>query len=123
ATDPIWGLPILAVVLLLAYKVVGVFGAGTAVDFVEKRVFGGVLAETALEAPGVVSTLDRSDFAAPGTLRLVATEDGPGRLRVLAQAKLEDGTYGAAPGARIDVYPSSLKTSPVSGGVMVEAPG
>ena len=33
ATDPVWGLPILALVLLLAYKVVGVFGAGTAVDF------------------------------------------------------------------------------------------
>jgi Fe2+ transport system protein B len=40
ATDPVWGLPILALVLLLAYKVVGVFGAGTAVDFLEHRVFG-----------------------------------------------------------------------------------
>ncbi len=40
ATHPVWGLPILALVLLLAYKVVGVFGAGTAVDFLEHRVFG-----------------------------------------------------------------------------------
>lgn len=40
ATDPVWGLPILAWVLLLAYKVVGVFGAGTAVDFLEHQVFG-----------------------------------------------------------------------------------
>ena len=40
ATDPVWGMPILALVLLLAYKVVGVFGAGTAVDFLEHHVFG-----------------------------------------------------------------------------------
>jgi ferrous iron transport protein B len=40
STHPVWGLPILALVLLLAYEVVGVFGAGTAVDFIEHRVFG-----------------------------------------------------------------------------------
>ena len=40
ATHPIWGVPILCVMLLLAYKIVGVFGAGTAVDFVENAVFG-----------------------------------------------------------------------------------
>jgi Fe2+ transport system protein B len=42
STHPLWGLPLLAVALLLAYKVVGVFGAGTAVDFIEHRVFGHV---------------------------------------------------------------------------------
>ncbi len=40
STHPVWGLPILAVVLLFAYELVGVFGAGTAVDFIEHRVFG-----------------------------------------------------------------------------------
>jgi small GTP-binding protein len=46
ATHPTWGLPILAVVLFFAYKVVGVFGAGTAVDFLENRVFGDAQAAT-----------------------------------------------------------------------------
>jgi Fe2+ transport system protein B len=121
-TDPIWGLPILAIVLLLAYKVVGVFGAGTAVDFVEKRVFGSVLAQTALDAATEAPALDGKDFAAPGTMRLVATQDGPARLRVVAQSKRDDGTYTTDPGARIDVYPGSLKASSVDGAVLIEAP-
>jgi ferrous iron transport protein B len=37
---PIWGVPILAAVLLVAYLFVGRFGAGTAVGFFEERVFG-----------------------------------------------------------------------------------
>jgi ferrous iron transport protein B len=44
ATHPLWGLPILSFVLLIAYKIVGVFGAGTAVDFLEHKVFGAVCA-------------------------------------------------------------------------------
>jgi hypothetical protein len=44
STHPLWGLPILSVVLLLAYKVVAVFGAGTAVDFLEHKVFGTICA-------------------------------------------------------------------------------
>jgi len=38
-THPIWGVPFLAAVLFLAYEFVGVFGAGTAVDFLEHTVF------------------------------------------------------------------------------------
>lgn len=37
---PIAGLPVLAAVLYVLYLFVGVFGAGTAVDFLEDRVFG-----------------------------------------------------------------------------------
>lgn len=37
---PLWGLPILLLVLLVLYEFVGVFGAGTLVDFMEKVVFG-----------------------------------------------------------------------------------
>jgi ferrous iron transport protein B len=37
---PIYGLPILLVVLYLVYQFVGVLGAGTAVNFLEKTVFG-----------------------------------------------------------------------------------
>lgn len=37
---PFWGIPILAVVLLLLFKFVGEFGAGTLVDFFEGKVFG-----------------------------------------------------------------------------------
>jgi ferrous iron transport protein B len=38
--QPIWGLLILAVVLYLLYWFVGIFGAGTLVDFLEVNVFG-----------------------------------------------------------------------------------
>jgi ferrous iron transport protein B len=40
STHPLWGLPILALVLWLAYEFVGVLGAGTLVDFFEDTVFG-----------------------------------------------------------------------------------
>jgi ferrous iron transport protein B len=38
-THPWWGIPILLAVLYVAYEFVGVFGAGTAVDFLESTVF------------------------------------------------------------------------------------
>ncbi len=37
---PVWGVPILITVLYAMYQVVGVFGAGTLVDFMENVVFG-----------------------------------------------------------------------------------
>ena len=37
---PVWGVPILLAVLYLTYKIVGQFGAGTCVDFLESVVFG-----------------------------------------------------------------------------------
>jgi ferrous iron transport protein B len=37
---PIWGIPILLMVLYITYKIVGEFGAGTCVDFMESIVFG-----------------------------------------------------------------------------------
>jgi ferrous iron transport protein B len=39
-THPIWGVPVVLAVLWITYQVVGVFGAGTAVDFMESTVFG-----------------------------------------------------------------------------------
>ncbi len=39
STHPIWGVPILAAVLLAAYEFVGVLGARVAVDFMEYKVF------------------------------------------------------------------------------------
>ncbi len=36
---PVWGLPVLLLVLYVMYEFVGVFGAGTLVDFMEKTVF------------------------------------------------------------------------------------
>jgi ferrous iron transport protein B len=41
STHPLWGIPILAVVLGAAYFFVGVLGAGTAVDFLGDTVFDG----------------------------------------------------------------------------------
>jgi ferrous iron transport protein B len=43
STHPVWGLPVLAVVLAIAYEFVGVLGAKTAVDFLENRVFAGLI--------------------------------------------------------------------------------
>jgi len=43
ATHPIWGVPILAAVLLACYEFVGVLGAGKLVDFLEHTVFADYL--------------------------------------------------------------------------------
>jgi ferrous iron transport protein B len=40
AMHPVWGVPVLALVLFLAYEFVGVFGAGTLVKVVEDGLFG-----------------------------------------------------------------------------------
>lgn len=40
---PIWGIPLLLIVLFGLYEFVGVFGAGTLVNFFEKTIFGGYL--------------------------------------------------------------------------------
>lgn len=37
---PIWGIPVFIIVLFLLYEFVGVFGAGTLVDFFEQFIFG-----------------------------------------------------------------------------------
>ncbi len=37
---PVWGIPILLAVLYITFKIVGQFGAGTCVDFLESVVFG-----------------------------------------------------------------------------------
>jgi len=52
STHPVWGLPILAAVLLLAYLFVGVFGAGFLVDLMETRLFGGVINPAATAVVG-----------------------------------------------------------------------
>ncbi len=43
STHPLWGVPVLAVVLWVAYEFVGVLGAGTLVDLLEDKVFGGAI--------------------------------------------------------------------------------
>jgi len=39
-THPVWGIPFLLLILYIVYEFVGVFGAGTAVDFFENVLFG-----------------------------------------------------------------------------------
>lgn len=102
ATHPFWGLPILALVLLVAYKVVGVFGAGTAVDFVENRVFGGVVARISLDSAGVAQSRDDAS-ATDEDVRLVVTPDGPSRVIVQAERK-RSGHFAPDPTLRVDVY-------------------
>ena len=66
AVHPVWGWPILLAVLVAVYEVVGVFGAGTLVDLLEKRLFQGVLNPLAVRLLGLVpSPLVRDLFAGP----------------------------------------------------------
>jgi ferrous iron transport protein B len=53
ATHPLWGVPILAVVLATMYWFVGIFGAGTLVGLVEENVFGQYL------NPRIIAWVDR----------------------------------------------------------------
>jgi Fe2+ transport system protein B len=104
ATHPRWGVPILLVVLFFAYKVVGVFGAGTAVDFLENRVFGSAVAIAPLGTVSPESALLVTDDAADDSERLVVLAGrGSDELRVVAQVK-RGGAYVLDPSAQIDVY-------------------
>jgi ferrous iron transport protein B len=49
-THPVWGVPILGAALYLAYLFVGKLGAGTLVDLLENRLFGGVISPAAVAA-------------------------------------------------------------------------
>ena len=49
-THPVWGVPVLAAVLGLAYLFVGKLGAGTLVDLLEDGLFGGVISPAAIAA-------------------------------------------------------------------------
>ena len=49
-THPVWGVPILAAALYLAYLFVGKLGAGTLVDLLEDGLFGRVIGPAAIEA-------------------------------------------------------------------------
>ncbi|HXX70374.1 MAG TPA: ferrous iron transporter B [Polyangiaceae bacterium] len=119
ATHPAWGPPILGLVLLLAYKVVGVFGAGTAVDFVENRVFGGVVARVSLD-PGAPTQPRDETTAADGDVRLVVTPDGASRVIVVGQRR-RLGRFTADPTLRVDVYGrGAFSTRRDSGRVAVE---
>jgi ferrous iron transport protein B len=83
AIHPGWGIPVAAAVLYLIYLFVGVFGAGTAVDFLETTVFG----------EGTMGWLDRG-------LRLVLPEPveaflvGPAGAAAATGPGLLIGDYG-----------------------------
>ena len=62
---------ILFCVLFYAYKVVGVFGAGSAVDFLENKVFGSTVAECDLSKLPPLPGLPETDDELDGTIRLV----------------------------------------------------
>jgi ferrous iron transport protein B len=56
---PLWGIPLLLIVLYGLYQFVGVLGAGTLVDFFEKTIFGKYLNPMAIK---VVQTIAPSGF-------------------------------------------------------------
>ena len=47
-THPIWGIPVLFLVLFIVYEFVGVFGAGTLVNFFENVIFGNYINPAAI---------------------------------------------------------------------------
>jgi Fe2+ transport system protein B len=105
ATHPRWGVPILFVVLFFAYKIVGVFGAGTAVDFLENKVFGNPSAIAQLGVASSPEALLAKDDAGEDAERLVVLQGAAAdEIRIIAQVK-RGGAYVADPNARIDVYP------------------
>jgi ferrous iron transport protein B len=53
-THPVWGWPILAAVLGLAYAFVGLLGAGTLVDLLEDGLFGRVINPAAIRLAGFI---------------------------------------------------------------------
>jgi ferrous iron transport protein B len=59
---PVWGIPVLAAVLLAAYYVVGIFGAGTLVDLMESRLFGAESASVGFEL-GALPAAAASSFS------------------------------------------------------------
>jgi Fe2+ transport system protein B len=114
STHPIGGVAILAVVLLLAYKVVGEFGAGTAVDFVENHVFGSVAARADLDPASPASNgVDTADEGAP---RLVVASRGSATSRLVEAQVKRGGAYVADPDARVEVYARGASVAPLGGG-------
>lgn len=71
---PVWGFPVLLLVLWLMYEFVGVFGAGVCVDFIESRLFGETPAACAqrLQAAGMPAGLGTLPDAAAFEAALLA---------------------------------------------------
>jgi Fe2+ transport system protein B len=123
AMHRVWGFAVLGLVLFLAYKVVGEFGAGTAVDFVENRVFGATIARADVARGS--TDVGATDFADDGAERLVVLDGGRGRVIAVAQVKTA-GAYVDDAAARVDVYaPHARVTSLGAGRVAIDgaAPG
>ena len=68
AMHPVWGVPVLLVVLFVMYQFVGVFGAGTAVDFLESKLFGQVLSPWAIHAADFLFRFPHQHALEGGTL-------------------------------------------------------
>ncbi len=83
----VWGLPVLAAVLWLGYRFVGVFGAGTLVGWMENIVFGRVINPAATAVLGLLPWHWLADFLV-GFLR---RDYGAAGLYALAQKGMIDG--------------------------------
>jgi len=74
---PVWGIPILLAVLWAMYQFVGVFGAGTAVDFLESTVFGQYLAPWSIHAADAVLRFPHTHLVEGGAIVPAYTLNGP----------------------------------------------
>lgn len=121
ATTDRWrGLPALAFALYFAYQFVGVFGAGSAVDALENRFFGGVVAETASLEPTLPSV---APGTAPGTVVLSVEPEESGGAAVVAYTVSSDGErLERAPDTRIDIYEASGERAHLTGAGRVAVP-
>ncbi|HEY3352846.1 MAG TPA: nucleoside recognition domain-containing protein, partial [Polyangia bacterium] len=112
AMHRVWGVPILAGILVLVYQVVGVFGAGTAVKLLEEDLFGKPLAAATLDVgAGTVAPVRGVGSAVRLTLTPAAAAAGATRVTVTLAAPGDGGRLApltAAPafyardGARVE---------------------
>ncbi len=115
---PVAGLPFLAAALLIAYQVVGAFGAGTAVDYLENDVFGSAYASVTLDGPRA-SAPENAD---EGARRLVVAPLGDGRFDVRGEVK-QGGAFVADVDARITAGRAAIASIEPGHFVVTTPPG
>jgi ferrous iron transport protein B len=109
---PVWGVPVILVVLWAMYAFVGQFGAGTAVDLLETGLFGKEVASLTLEVDGSGSVR-----AAPGLQRweerlrpLAERTDGGGSVLVALEGRADrddPSTWAPAEGREVQAFVGS----------------
>ncbi len=113
---PVVGMGVLAAVLYVLYLFVGVFGAGTAVDWLESGVFGTKIASLEMTlGPDGAPRVESGPETGEGRLVLLDSRRGPdGRLTIEVAAGEPGPQQGGAPVPRFYTLPPSGSFAPVT---------